>query len=83
MAGGYVDRPEASGSERCGYCQVESTNQFLTGINIEYGGRWQDWDILCVYIVFNVAAAVFLYWLMRVPKDKKKPEKEEEMIRSK
>ena len=75
-AGGYLRNPDSTGDELCNYCRMSSTNQFLAGISINYSGRWRDWGILCVYIVFNISAVVFLYWLMRVPKEKKKAKKE-------
>lgn len=75
-AGGYVSNPEASGDELCGYCPMANTNDFLAGVSINYSNRWRDWGILCVFVVFNVGAAVFFYWLTRVPKGKKKVEKQ-------
>ncbi|KAF2008613.1 pleiotropic drug resistance protein, ABC superfamily [Aaosphaeria arxii CBS 175.79] len=71
LAGGYVQNLEASGNESCGYCVMQNTNQFLTGVGISYEKRWRDWGILCSFIVFNMAAAIFLYWLARVPRNKK------------
>ncbi|OBT90673.1 hypothetical protein VE02_00571 [Pseudogymnoascus sp. 03VT05] len=65
-AGGFLRDPQAT--SECDYCQLNSTNQFLERINVDWATRWRDFGILWVYIVFNVAAAVFLYWLCRVPK---------------
>lgn len=40
--------------------------------------------ILFAFIAFNTAAAIFLYWLARVPKQKKeKKDKEEKKEKSK
>lgn len=72
IAGGYVENPEASGAEICQFCQLESTDQFLRNINVNFGNRWRNFGFLWVYVVFNVAAAISLYWLVRVPKGKKK-----------
>lgn len=63
---GYLENPSAL--ENCGYCRLRETNEFLAGQGIVYGNRWRDWGILCSYVVFNVAAALGLYWLVRVPK---------------
>ena len=68
--GGYLLSQEATDS--CEYCRMSNTNDFLAGLTIEYGNRWRDWGILCVFVVFNVGAAVFLYWLVRVPKQGKR-----------
>jgi ABC-type multidrug transport system permease subunit len=72
MAGGYIQNPGAGGSEQCQFCQISSTNQYLTSINVEFGDRWRNFGLLWVYIVVNVAGAALLYWLCRVPKGKKK-----------
>jgi ABC-type multidrug transport system permease subunit len=67
----YILRdPRATG--QCSYCQMDSTNQFLERINVDWDTRWRDFGLMWVYIAFNVAAAVSLYWLCRVPKGKKK-----------
>jgi ABC-type multidrug transport system permease subunit/ABC-type Mn2+/Zn2+ transport system ATPase subunit len=67
-AGGYLVDPSAT--SQCRYCPVSNTDEFLTQINASYDHRWRDFGIGMVYIVFNIAAAVFFYWLIRVPKGK-------------
>ncbi|KAJ0109472.1 ABC-2 type transporter [Diaporthe amygdali] len=68
--GGYlVDGDE--GSSSCHYCSMDDTNMFLKGINVDFGNRWRDFGFLWAYVVFNCAAAVFFYWLARVPKNNK------------
>ena len=69
VAGGYLRDEQATG--QCQFCQLDSTDQFLTRINANWDTRWRDFGLLWVYIVFNVAAAMALYWLCRVPKGKK------------
>ena len=49
-------------------CAMSRTDQFLAMIDIYYSDLWRNVGVLFVYIVFNAAAAVFLYWLARVPK---------------
>jgi flagellar biosynthesis/type III secretory pathway M-ring protein FliF/YscJ len=39
--------------------------------------RWRNFGLLWVYVVFNIFAAVFFYWLARVPKNKGKEQAEE------
>ena len=65
-AGGYVDNPEANSS--CRFCQLNSTNTFLASVSSSYGSRWRNFGIMWAYIVFNIVAALALYWLARVPK---------------
>lgn len=69
IAGGYLRNDQAT--DQCQYCQIDSTNQFLRGINANWETRWRDFGLLWVYVAFNVAAAMFLYWLCRVPKGQK------------
>ncbi|KAH6615048.1 opaque-specific ABC transporter CDR3 [Boeremia exigua] len=69
VAGGYLRDEQAT--DQCQYCQIDNTNQFLTRINASWDTRWRDFGLLWVYVAFNVAAAMFFYWLCRVPKGKK------------
>jgi len=76
IGGGYVANENATAD--CQFCSASSTNSFLSSISVSYSTRWRDFGILNAYIVFNVAAALFLYWLVRVPKKAKaKKEKKE------
>jgi ABC-type multidrug transport system permease subunit len=68
-AGGYLRDAEATG--QCEFCQMDSTDQFLLRIHADWNTRWRDFGLLWVYVAFNIAAAIFLYWLCRVPKAKK------------
>ncbi|KIM94271.1 hypothetical protein OIDMADRAFT_106738 [Oidiodendron maius Zn] len=72
-SGGYLEDPGATGN--CSYCSFDSTNQFLSEISSSYSHRWRNFGIMWVYIIFNVFMAVFLYWLVRVPKNKGKQTK--------
>ncbi|KAK0382694.1 hypothetical protein NLU13_9790 [Sarocladium strictum] len=69
-AGGYVLDGDATQS--CHYCPIKETNVFLASISSDYSTRWRDWGIGMAYIGFNIMAALFLYWLVRMPKGKKK-----------
>ncbi|PHH86006.1 hypothetical protein CDD83_10881 [Cordyceps sp. RAO-2017] len=66
LAGGRVLRPEAT--DLCSYCPLADTNSFLAGVSSSYADRWRNFGILWAYIVFNIAAALFVYWLARMPK---------------
>ncbi|KAG8167727.1 hypothetical protein KVR01_003416 [Diaporthe batatas] len=69
-AGGYLENPTATAD--CSFCSVENTNAFLASISSSFDNRWRDFGIGMVYIVFNIVAALFLYWLVRMPKKGKK-----------
>jgi ABC-type multidrug transport system permease subunit len=69
-AGGYLLNAEATAA--CQYCKIGETNVYLRAIHAEYENRWRNFGIMWVYVVFNVVAAVGLYWVARMPKGKKK-----------
>lgn len=64
MGGGYLVDPDSTGE--CNFCSASTTDQLLAQFGISYATRWRDFGILWAYILFNVAAAVGLYWLIRV-----------------
>ena len=63
-APGQLLNPDATSN--CQYCPLSSSDQFLAGVNISYENRWRDFGIGWAYVVFNIAAAVLLYYLFRV-----------------
>lgn len=67
--GGYLENPSAT--DHCSYCPIDSTDTFLAGISSHYSDAWRNLGLMFVYIAFNVAAAVAIYWLARVPKGSK------------
>jgi len=69
-SGGYLTPESMSSTTECVFCSGSDTNVFLRSVSAEYGDRWRNLGIFVVYIIFNVAAAVGLYWLVRVPKEK-------------
>jgi ATP-binding cassette subfamily G (WHITE) protein 2 (PDR) len=75
-AGGYVLNPGAT--QNCQFCAIKSTNVFLTTVSADFSTRYRDFGIMWVFIVFNTAAALFFYWLARVPKAPKKSKKKTE-----
>lgn len=66
LAGGQIINPDATGS--CQFCALDSTNNFLSQFEISYGNRWRDYGLMFAFIFFNIVMAIFLYWLVRVPK---------------
>ncbi len=74
---GYLVDPNAP--ENCQFCSIGSTNTFLASVGSNYADRWRNFGILWAFIIFNIGAALGLYWLVRVPKKKlggKKAKKE-------
>jgi len=76
-AGGYLTNATKGATSNCQFCTVSDTNIFLASLNSYYSHRWRNFGFMWVYIGFNIAGAVFLYWLVRVPKKAKKKEKKE------
>jgi len=69
-AGGYLMNPSATSD--CNYCKIKDTNVFLASINSEYDTRWRNFGIMWAYIAFNIFAAMALYWIVRMPKGRRK-----------
>lgn len=67
-SGGSVRNPSAK--ENCLYCPTETSNTFLASVNSYYADRWRNYGILWAFIIFNVFAAMLVYWVARVPKKK-------------
>ncbi|SPJ75803.1 probable ABC1 transport protein [Fusarium torulosum] len=66
--GGYI---VDSAATECQYCTLSDTNTFLASKSMRFENRWRDFGLLWVYCVFNIAAAFGIYYLVRVPKNKK------------
>lgn len=67
--GGYVTNPDAS--QGCEFCSASDTNVVLATLSSNYSNRWRNFGIMWAFITFNISAALFLYWLARVPKKQK------------
>lgn len=67
--GGYVRNPDDT--SQCQFCQVRDTNVYLTQLSSEYASRWRNFGVMWAFVGFNVAAALFFYWLARVPRKQK------------
>ena len=68
-AGGYLKDPSAT--DQCTFCSLSSTDTFLAQVSSHYSDAWRNFGLMWVYIVFNIVAAVGIYWLARVPKGSK------------
>ena len=64
--GGYLTNPSATSN--CEFCSASGTNAYLRLLNSSYDTRWRNLGIFWAYIIFNVFAALFFYWLARVPR---------------
>jgi len=68
-SGGYLE--DAQSTTNCSLCQLSDTNVFLEAVSINPNNGWRDFGIMWIFIVFNIFAALALYWLLRMPKNKK------------
>lgn len=59
---------DANATVDCRYCPATSTNSYLESISVDFSDAWRNFGIVWAYIIFNVGAALFIYWLARVPK---------------
>ncbi|KAK1622521.1 ABC-2 type transporter-domain-containing protein [Colletotrichum phormii] len=77
MAGGNVFNPNST--DVCQFCSLATTDAFLATTSTSYGRRWRSYGLMwvydrihacsyAIYIIFNLFAALSLYWLARVPK---------------
>ncbi|RBQ82100.1 hypothetical protein VDGD_09104 [Verticillium dahliae] len=66
--GGYLTDATINSTSECQMCTMDKTNTFLNSLNIDYADRWRNFGIGWAFIIFNVFAALGLYWLARVPK---------------
>lgn len=64
--GGYA--LDSAATDLCTFCRVSNADTLLEKFNAQYHLRWRNLGIFCAYPVFNYCAAVFIYWLARVPK---------------
>jgi ATP-binding cassette, subfamily G (WHITE), member 2, PDR len=67
-AGGYLQPGTENNTTMCSYCTIGEANTYLASVNVYYEDRWRNFGIFFVYIVFNIFAALGVYWLARVPK---------------
>lgn len=60
---GYLTDPSAT--DQCGYCQYQIADEYLATIGASYHYRWRNVGFYCIYIIFDLVAALGLYWLIR------------------
>ncbi|KAL4866663.1 hypothetical protein BDV12DRAFT_187304 [Aspergillus spectabilis] len=66
---GYLQDPSATSD--CAFCTMDKTDTYLLGVSSKFDEAWRNFGLMWVYIVFNIAGAVGIYWLARVPKGKR------------
>ena len=64
--GGYL--VDSNATDICSFCTIGDTNTYLAGSHAYYSQRWRNFGIFLSYSAFNIAGALFVYWLTRVPK---------------
>ena len=67
-SGGKLLNPNAT--LNCQFCVVTNTNAVLERFGIAFEERWWQWGISLGYSLFNIVAALGIYWVCRVPKVK-------------
>ncbi|KPI34782.1 ABC transporter CDR4 [Cyphellophora attinorum] len=75
-AGGQLDPATIDSTTECSFCTLADTNKFLAGVSADPKNMWRDFGLMWVYVLVNIAGAVFFYWLGRVPKGAKKQSEE-------
>jgi ABC-type multidrug transport system permease subunit len=70
QAGGYVTNPEAS-QALCQFCPAQDTDTVLQSLGIRYVDKWRNFGFMCIFILFNVLGALFLYWISRTSRGHK------------
>lgn len=65
-AGGRL--ADSTASDMCQLCTLAKTDTFLDSVEACYDDRWRNYSIMWAYTIFNIFAALFLYWTIRVPK---------------
>lgn len=68
-AGGSLSNPDASSN--CHYCMFSETNALLEKLGISTSAGWNNIGYLSVFVIFNVLATFFLYWVARTPHKRK------------
>lgn len=64
--GGYL--MDSNATSDCMLCPMQSTNMYLAGVSSYYEDRYRNFGLMWVYCIFNIVAALGLYWLVRMPK---------------
>ena len=69
VLGGYLINPDAT--TNCDFCSASKTNTYLATLSSQYSNRWRNFGIMWAFVIFNIFAALALYWYARVPRKQK------------
>lgn len=61
--GGYLQNPDAT--SECSYCAFSSSDTYMATLGMKYSHRWRNLGFYCIYVIFDVAAMLFLFWFFR------------------
>ncbi|RLV96492.1 Protein SNQ2 [Spathaspora sp. JA1] len=64
--GGYL--VDTNATTQCGYCSFDNADQYLLTIGAKFSYRWRNVGFFFVYIIFNMALCLVLYYLLRYRK---------------
>lgn len=78
--GGYL--VDNSTTTNCEYCSAANTNVYLEQLSSQYSTRWRNFGIMWAFVIFNIFAALGLYWYARVPRKQKVQEEAPIMSRT-
>ena len=67
--GGYLT--DNNSMTTCEFCTANNTNVYLAQLSSQYSTRWRNFGIMWAFVIFNVFAALGLYWYARVPRKQK------------
>ena len=69
LAGGSILNPKDI--VQCQVCPLADTTSLLASIGVDFDQRWRNFGITLAFCAINILAALFFYWLARVPKKSK------------
>lgn len=65
-AGGRILNPLAETA--CQYCPMASSEHFLNSIRAHLSEGWRNFGLTFVYVAFNIAGAMAIFYFVRMPK---------------
>jgi len=66
---GTIYNPSAT--ENCEYCRYDQGDEYLGTLNVGWHGRWRDYGVMWVYVMFNIGVLLVVTGLPRLIKAKK------------
>lgn len=74
--GAYLGSPalnilNESATTACEVCAYDTADALLAYFGMNFNERWWQWGVTVAYNIGNIALAILLYWVVRVPKGTK------------